>query len=413
MVLGDPGDHLLDQHGLADAGAAEQADLAALDVRRQQVDDLDAGLEHLGLRLELVERRRLAVDAPALLDLELLALLEVEAVAGGVEHLAEGRRRRPARVIGPPVSVTCAPRTRPSVGCSEMARTMPSPMCWATSRVIVCVSPPRVELDLELVVDLRHRVRRELDVDDRADDAGDPADAAARLGSRWSLQFSGSHVSHSHSLAGGRVGQRVDATDDLADFLGDAGLAGLVGDSGVLLDELVGVVGRGLHRLLPGGELGGGRLQQGEVDPALDVLRQQRVEHLGRRRLELVERQHVGSCSGPSCPRRPPGAAAGRRSAPGPASTGTACRPRAPRRRPAAPVLGLDSPSSSARNASISVWPISWRHVVGRLVGEPGPGLDDRALAELEVRLALAAGDVGRRPPCPPRAASRPGARPP
>ena len=33
---------------------------------------------------------RLAVDAPALGDLELLALLEVEAVAGHVEHVALG-----------------------------------------------------------------------------------------------------------------------------------------------------------------------------------------------------------------------------------------------------------------------------------------------------------------------------------
>ena len=33
--------------------------------------------------------------------------------------------------------------------------------------------------------------------------------------------------------------------------------------------------------------------------------------------------------------------------------------------------------------------------VVGRLVGEPGPRLLDRTLAELEVRLALAAADVG------------------
>ena len=90
VVLGDAGDHLLDEHGLADAGTTEQADLAALDVRREQVDDLDAGLEHLGLRLELVERGRLAVDAPPLLDVERLALLEVEAVAEGVEHLAEG-----------------------------------------------------------------------------------------------------------------------------------------------------------------------------------------------------------------------------------------------------------------------------------------------------------------------------------
>ena len=74
VVAGDAGDHLLDEHRLAHAGAAEQADLAALDVGGQQVDDLDAGLEHLGLGLELVEGRGLAVDAPALLDLEGLAL---------------------------------------------------------------------------------------------------------------------------------------------------------------------------------------------------------------------------------------------------------------------------------------------------------------------------------------------------
>ena len=48
MGLGDVVDQLHDQHGLADAGAAEQADLAALGVRREQVDDLDAGDEDLG-----------------------------------------------------------------------------------------------------------------------------------------------------------------------------------------------------------------------------------------------------------------------------------------------------------------------------------------------------------------------------
>ncbi len=46
--------------------------------------------------------------------------------------------------IGAPVSVTAWPRTRPSVGCMEMARTMLSPRCWATSRVSAFVSPPRV-----------------------------------------------------------------------------------------------------------------------------------------------------------------------------------------------------------------------------------------------------------------------------
>ena len=68
VLRGDPVDHLLDEHGLADAGAAEQADLAALHVGLEQVDDLDAGLEHLRLRLELVERRRVAVDLPPVLD---------------------------------------------------------------------------------------------------------------------------------------------------------------------------------------------------------------------------------------------------------------------------------------------------------------------------------------------------------
>src|SRR5581483_2369997 len=53
------------------------------------------------------------------------------------------------------------------------------------------------------------------------------------------------------------VGKGVDATDDLADFLGDAGLASLVRDPGVLLDQLGRVVGRRLHRLLTGSELRG------------------------------------------------------------------------------------------------------------------------------------------------------------
>ena len=33
VLRGDAVDHLVDEHGLADAGAAEQADLAALEVR--------------------------------------------------------------------------------------------------------------------------------------------------------------------------------------------------------------------------------------------------------------------------------------------------------------------------------------------------------------------------------------------
>ena len=87
MLLGDPVDHLLDDDGLADAGTAEQADLAALHVGLEQVDDLDAGLEHRGPRLELVEGRRVAVDLPVVV--RLADGVGVERLAEHVEDVAE------------------------------------------------------------------------------------------------------------------------------------------------------------------------------------------------------------------------------------------------------------------------------------------------------------------------------------
>jgi hypothetical protein len=62
VLLGDVRDQLEDHDGLADARAAEQADLAALRIRRDQVDDLDAGLERLDARRLIDELRRLAMD---------------------------------------------------------------------------------------------------------------------------------------------------------------------------------------------------------------------------------------------------------------------------------------------------------------------------------------------------------------
>src|ERR1700761_8064033 len=59
----------------------------------------------------------------------------------------------------------------------------------------------------------------------------------------------------------------VGAADDLADFLGDLGLASLVRQSGVSPDQFGGVVAGRLHRPPPGGRLRGGRLQQRREDP--------------------------------------------------------------------------------------------------------------------------------------------------
>ena len=89
VLARDAADQLLDQHGLAEAGAAEEADLAAAHERRDEVDHLDAGLEDLHRRLQLVERRRVAVDRPALrVRGELLAM--VDRVA---EHVPEPAER--------------------------------------------------------------------------------------------------------------------------------------------------------------------------------------------------------------------------------------------------------------------------------------------------------------------------------
>ena len=108
---------------------------------------------------------------------------------------------------------------------------MLSPMCWATSRLSARprLRPSVREIDgcRQQVVDLRHRVDRELDVDDRADDAGDAPDAAGAVGLRVSVSVAVMGFEILGTLLGPAKG--AGATDDLADLLGDLGLAGLVG----------------------------------------------------------------------------------------------------------------------------------------------------------------------------------------
>src|SRR5829696_3676992 len=65
MPLRDVVDQLHDHDRLAYTGTAKQADLPALDEGRDQINDLDAGLEDLGLGLEIGKLRRRPVDRPA------------------------------------------------------------------------------------------------------------------------------------------------------------------------------------------------------------------------------------------------------------------------------------------------------------------------------------------------------------
>src|SRR5271157_5486764 len=64
------------------------------------------------------------------------------------------------------------------------------------------------------------------------------------------------------------VGERVGAADDLADFLGDLGLPGVVGLTGQRLEQITRVVSGRLHRAPPRRQLGGRRLQHRVVKPA-------------------------------------------------------------------------------------------------------------------------------------------------
>ena len=174
MALGDVVDQLLDQHGLADAGAAEQADLAALRVRREQVDDLDAGdqdrcfgrLVDEGGASAWIGCRHVAADRAALVDRltddvhdaaeRLRTDRHADLRAGRVDRLAAGQ------------AVGRVHRDGADDVLAEVLRD------FEDEAVAVVVG-------LERGQD-RRQLAFERDVDDGADDLGDAADEVARAG---------------------------------------------------------------------------------------------------------------------------------------------------------------------------------------------------------------------------------------
>ena len=101
MRLGDVVDQLHDQHGLADAGAAEQADLAAFGVGRQQIDHLDAGDQNLRLGGLVGIKRRVLMDRALMRGIHRAGF--VDRLADHVDNAAEQlrpyrHRNRRARV---------------------------------------------------------------------------------------------------------------------------------------------------------------------------------------------------------------------------------------------------------------------------------------------------------------------------
>jgi peptide chain release factor 1 len=130
--LGDVVDQLHHVDGLADAGAAEQADLAALGERAHQVDHLDAGFQQFLRGRQFVVGGSLAVDRGGQCLVDRAAL--VDRVAQHVHDaaqrgLAHGHRDGGAGVVHHRAAAQAVDEP------SAIVRTTPSPSCCCTSSV--------------------------------------------------------------------------------------------------------------------------------------------------------------------------------------------------------------------------------------------------------------------------------------
>ena len=172
VVLGYTVDHLLNQNCLTNTGSTEETNLSTLHIRGEKVNDLDAGLEHLSLGLELVEGWWGAVDWPALLDLELVTRLTVEHITNDVEHLALGdiadwHRNRCSRVVNNAAAdqtIGWLQRNGTNQVVTEVLGNLKSQGGLLLAQDNLCGQG---------VVDLRDGIVRELDVDHRSGNARD------------------------------------------------------------------------------------------------------------------------------------------------------------------------------------------------------------------------------------------------
>ena len=210
MRLGDVVDELLDEHGLAHAGAAEQADLAALGVGRQQIHHLDAGDQDLRLgRLLRIGGSRLMNGAP----------LGVRHRTGVVDRLADDVDDAPERAVADRNGdrragvgdLLAAHQAFGDVHRDGAHRGFAEMLGHLEDQAVALVA------GLQRVED-RRQLAVELDVDDGADDLSDAA------GLRWKpCKSSSTEFSYRDNAL-----QRLGAGDDLDQLLGDHRLAGAV-----------------------------------------------------------------------------------------------------------------------------------------------------------------------------------------
>src|SRR6185437_4799418 len=175
VSLGDIVDEFHDDDGLADARAAEESDLAALDEWRNQIDDLDAGLEELRLGLEVHEARTRAVNRPAR-RIGGNGRTIVHRLAEHVENAPQRRfahwHRNRRSGIHHGHATLDAVRSRHGDGAHLIA----PDVLLHLGHQVDAPAARGILIHGERVVDLREMFRRELHVEHRANDLDDLAD---------------------------------------------------------------------------------------------------------------------------------------------------------------------------------------------------------------------------------------------
>ncbi len=161
MLLGDVVDQFHHVDGLADAGAAEQADLAALGERTHQVDHLDAGFQQLIGRALLFIGRRRAVDFPVVLGYDRAGFVDriAEHVHDAAESAGADRNRDAASGVGGNQVALQA------VGGTERDATH-----YAVAQLLLHFKRDFGIVHFQRVVHFWHFVAVELNVNHRADD---------------------------------------------------------------------------------------------------------------------------------------------------------------------------------------------------------------------------------------------------
>ena len=180
MTLGDVVDQLHDDDRLADTRAAEKADLPAFYEWRDQIDDLDARLEDLGLGLQVREQRSRTMDRPAL-DIRGDRRSVVHRLTEYVENstqrgLADRNLDRRSGIFDVHPAHDGVRR-----GHRDGAHLIATDVLLHFDRHIDVGAGIRFLANAERVVKLRQVLRFEFDVEYGADHLHDPADVLRRL----------------------------------------------------------------------------------------------------------------------------------------------------------------------------------------------------------------------------------------